>query len=234
MADDEEEVNNTDSPSPFLRVKSKIRKKLDDLADDIQNEIKDDLNSPKSQIRKCENVANDLVGEITFVESVILFLIELNFLDPDTLDELKEMIMEKPEIQEGIDWKLWYHITTKTVTYVILKVVDIFTDFAAAYQHFKRSDVKYGALTLFFVYLPGFVISLGFTYWGLTAPRAAAEEGEEPRRKSLSCKRVWRYVGVLFIFPLLYPIIQVLLGLILVILLIRRRDREPLKFMGKL
>ena len=75
MADDEEEVNNTDSPSPFLRVKSKIRKKLDDLADDIQNEIKDDLKSPKSQIRKCENVANDLVGEITFVKSVIFFYI---------------------------------------------------------------------------------------------------------------------------------------------------------------
>ena len=73
MADDEEEVNNTDSPSPFLRVKSKIRKKLDDLADDIQNEIKDDLNSPKSQIRKCENVANDLVGEITCIISDMIF-----------------------------------------------------------------------------------------------------------------------------------------------------------------
>merc|ERR1719270_210725 len=39
-------------------------------------------------------------------------------------------------------------------------------------------------------------------------------------------------MGLLFIFPLLYPIIQVALGLLLIILLIRRRDRVPLKFMG--
>ena len=192
MEEEEGEGVEDQPPSPFVRVKSKLRKKLDDLADDITKEVQDDLNSPKSKIRKAENVANDLV-------------------DPDTLDELKEIILEKPEIEEGCDWMLWYHITTKTLFYVILKIVDIFSDFAAAYQHFKRSDIKYGALTLFFVYLPGFVISFGFTYWGLTAPRDTNKEDDTPSRKSLTCKRFWRYMGVLFIFPLLYPIIQILL-----------------------
>jgi len=89
-------------------------------------------------------------------------------------------------------------------------------------------------LTLFFVYLPGFVISVGFTYWGFTAPRAPKEEAEvqEPSRKPINCRRFLRYMGVLFIFPLLYPFIQILLGFLLVALLVRRRDHEPLKFMG--
>jgi len=201
--------------SPFVRKLSKVRKKMDDLADDISREIKDELHDQKKHIKKAENCANDLV-------------------DPDTLDRLKEIIFEKPEIEQGIDWALWYHITTKSVTYVLLKVVDIVTDCAAAYQHFKRDDVKYGALTLFFVYLPGFVISVGFTYWGFTAPRAPKEEAEdqEPSRKPINCRRFLRYMGVLFIFPLLYPFIQILLGFLLVALLVRRRDHEPLKFMG--
>jgi len=39
-------------------------------------------------------------------------------------------------------------------------------------------------------------------------------------------------MAVLFIFPLLYPIIQILIGFLMVVLLVRRRDHEPLKFMG--
>jgi hypothetical protein len=31
----------------------------------------------------------------------------------------------------------------------------IWPELGAAYQHFKRSDLDYGFLTLFFVYLPG-------------------------------------------------------------------------------
>merc|ERR1711893_126764 len=38
-----------------------------------------------SDLEKAENCANDLV-------------------DPDTLDRLKEIILEKPEIEEGFDW----------------------------------------------------------------------------------------------------------------------------------
>ena len=98
--------------SPFIRMKSKVRRKMDDLADDISREIKEEWQDSK-QIRKAENVANDLV-------------------DPDTLDRLKEIILEKPEIEAGCDYKLWYHIISKSVTYVLLKLVDIFTDFAAA------------------------------------------------------------------------------------------------------
>ena len=85
---------------------------MDDLADDISREIKDEFNDQKKHIKKAENCANDLV-------------------DPDTLDRLKEIILEKPEIEQGVDWVLWYHITTKSVTYVLLKIVDIVTDCAA-------------------------------------------------------------------------------------------------------
>ena len=188
----EQEEEDAGRASPFQRLKSKAKQKMDDLADDISREVKDELHDKRKTIQKAENVANDLV-------------------DPGTLHRLKEIILEKPEIEEGFDWKLWYHIIVKSFTYVILKLADIITDFAAAYQHFKRADYKYGGLTLLFVYLPGFVISVGFTWWGLTAVRKAKEEGEEPRRKELTWRRLGRYLGLLFIFPLLYPIIQVAL-----------------------
>ena len=185
----------TAGSSPFQRIRSKAKQKLDDLADDISREFKDELHDKRKTIEKAENVANDLV-------------------DPATLHRLKEIIIEKPEIEEGFDWKLWYHIIVKSFTYVILKFADIITDFAAAYQHFKRSDYTFGGLTLLFVYLPGFVISVGFTYWGLTAARRGksdVEEDVELSRKKLTCKRFWRYVALLFFFPFLYPILQVAL-----------------------
>jgi len=203
--DNEEE--NTGS-SPYQRLKAKARKKMDDLADDVSREFKEELRDNKKNIKKAEDVASDLV-------------------DPDTLDRLKEIILEKPEIEEGCDYKLWFHIIKKTITYIIMKLVDIATDFGAAYQHFKRGDLHYGFLTLFFVYLPGFVLSIGFTYWGLSAKRNGGEE-----RKEITCKRISKYIALLFLFPFLYPIIQVLLGFLLVALLVRRRDHEPLKFMG--
>lgn len=207
MADDTEEENI--GSSPYQRLKAKARKKMDDLADDVSREFKEELRDNKKNIKKAEDVASDLV-------------------DPDTLDRLKEIILEKPEIEEGCDYKLWFHIIKKTITYIILKLVDIATDCGAAYQHFKRGDLRYGFLTLFFVYLPGFVLSIGFTYWGLSAKRA----GDPPMRKEITCKRISKYIGLLFLFPFLYPFIQVLLGFLLVALLVRRRDHEPLKFMG--
>jgi len=207
MADDVED--DTNATSPYQRLKAKARKKMDALADDISREFKEELHDNKKNIRKAEDVASDLV-------------------DPDTLDRLKEIIIEKPEIEEGCDYKLWFHIIKKTITYIILKLVDIATDCGAAYQHFKRGDLKYGFLTLFFVYLPGFVLSVGFTYWGLSAKR----KGDPPQRKEITCQRILKYIGLLFLFPFLYPILQVLLGFVLVALLVRRRDHEPLKFMG--
>jgi len=207
MEDDTEEENR--APSPYQRLKAKARKKMDDLADDVSREFKEELRDNKKNIKKAEDVASDLV-------------------DPDTLDRLKEIILEKPEIEEGCDYKLWFHIIKKTLTYIILKLVDIATDCGAAYQHFKRGDLRYGFLTLFFVYLPGFVLSIGFTYWGLSAKR----EGDHTMRKEITCKRISKYIGLLFLFPFLYPFVQVLLGFLLVALLVRRRDHEPLKFMG--
>ena len=59
-------------------------------------------------------------------------------------DRLKEIILEKPEVEAGCDFWLWFHIFRKSLTYVVLKLVDIGTDFAAAYQHFKREDWRWG------------------------------------------------------------------------------------------
>jgi len=51
--------------SPFVRKLSKVRKKMDDLADDISREIKDELHDQKKHIKKAENCANDLVDPDT-------------------------------------------------------------------------------------------------------------------------------------------------------------------------
>jgi len=208
MADDNED-NEDPRSSPYQRLKAKAKKKLDHIADDVSREFKEELHDNKKHIKNAEDVASDLV-------------------DPETLDRLKEIILEKPEIEQGCDYKLWFHIIKKTITYIIMKLVDIGTDFGASYQHFKRGDLKYGFLTLFFVYLPGFVLSVGFTYWGLTTER----KGDPPKRKEITCKRIVKYIGLLFLFPFLYPLLQVVLGFLLVALLVRRRDHEPLKFMG--
>ena len=74
---------------------------------------------------------------------------------------LREIIVEQPEIEAGCDYWLWFNIFRKTYSWILVKFVDIFTDFAAAYQHFKYENYKYGILTLFFVYLPGLVLALG-------------------------------------------------------------------------
>ena len=77
---------------------------------------------------------------------------------------LREIIIEQPEIEAGCDWWLWFNIVRKTYSWILVKFVDIFTDFAAAYQHFKYENYRYGLLTLFFVYLPGLVLALGGNY----------------------------------------------------------------------
>eukprot|EP00092_Neocalanus_flemingeri_P029066 GFUD01031553.1.p1 GENE.GFUD01031553.1~~GFUD01031553.1.p1 ORF type:complete len:480 (-),score=73.85 GFUD01031553.1:159-1598(-) len=205
MADDMEDP----SSSPFQRLKAKAREKVSKIGDDVSREFKEELRDNKKHVKNAEDVASDLV-------------------DPETLDRLKEIILEKPEIEQGCECKLWFHIIKKTITYIIMKFIDIGTDFGAAYQHFKRGDLKYGFLTLFFVYLPGFVLSVGFTYWGLTAER----KGDPPQRKEITCQRISKYIGVLFLFPFLYPILQIVLGFLLVALLLRRRDQVALKFMG--
>ena len=77
------------------------------------------------------------------------------------ISRLREIIVEQPEIEAGCDYWLWFNIFRKTYSWILVKFVDIFTDFAAAYQHFKYENYKYGILTLFFVYLPGLVLALG-------------------------------------------------------------------------
>ena len=128
----EVETDNSGRLSPYQRLKGKVSKGIQKLGDEFQEE----LNDNKKHVQNAEDVAHDLV-------------------EPETFERLRNMVFETPHIEEGIDWKLWYHIIRKSITYVIMKFVDIITDFLAAYQHFKRGDINYGCLTLFFVYLPG-------------------------------------------------------------------------------
>jgi len=195
--------------SPYLRIKSKVSKKINKKFDSLTREIGEELDEHGEQLDSASGVVNDLV-------------------EPETLQRLREIIIEQPEIEAGCDYWLWFNIIRKTYSWILVKFVDIFTDFAAAYQHFKYENYKYGVLTLFFVYLPGLVLALGFSYWGLLHKR----EGDGERRKEITCQRLAKYLSCVLIFPLLYPIIQILLGILLVGLLIRRRDHAPLKFMG--
>jgi len=176
--------------SPYMRMKAKMTEKIEKKINKATREFREELEDNKS-LENVRVVANDLV-------------------EPETLMRLKEIILDQPEIEPGCDWWLWYQIMRKSITWVMMKFIDIGTDLAVAYQHFKREDYKYGILTLFFVYLPGLVLSAGFTWWGLVAKR----EGEPPRRKEITLERLGKYFVCLLVFPLLYPIIQILLSVL--------------------
>jgi len=193
--------------SPYMKMKAKVKKGIDKQVNKMVGEIGEQMDEHGDHVDNTRGVVNDLV-------------------EPETLMRLREIIVERPEIEPGCDKWLWYQIIRKTYSWILVKFIDIFTDFAAAYQHFKRGNLKYGFLTLFFVYLPGLVLSLGFSVWGLCYKR------EGGQRKAITAERLAKYLTCVLIFPLLYPIIQVLLGILLVGLLIRRRDHAPLKFMG--
>jgi len=195
--------------SPYNRFKQKLDKKMDKMTDKLRKEVNEELQDNERHVNDAQGVALDLV-------------------DHETLDKLVEIIREKPEIEAGCDKWLWFHIIRKTFSQIIFKTIDIGTDLAAAGEHMQRRDWKYAALTLFFVYLPGFVLSAGFTMWGLFYKR----EGDPPARKAVTLERLGKYIGLLFLFPFAYPIIQILLGVLLVGLLIRRRDHVARKFMG--
>lgn len=79
---------------------------------------------------------------------------------------------------------------------VIVPMIDMVTDIVTAGSHFYFDDYAWGSLTLIFVWLPGFVVALAISIRGLM--------------DKVSIQRVINYSIFLVGFPILYPIIQVL------------------------
>ena len=52
---EEQEEEEAGGSSPFQRLKSKAKQKMDDLADDISREVKDELHDKRKTIKKAEN-----------------------------------------------------------------------------------------------------------------------------------------------------------------------------------
>ena len=159
--------------SPYLRIKSKVSKKINKKFDSLTREIGEELDEHGEQLDSASGVVNDLVEPETLQRWSILtlenksnqilkYFVLCSYEDPWNF-RLREIIIEQPEIEAGCDYWLWFNIIRKTYSWILVKFVDIFTDFAAAYQHFKYENYKYGVLTLFFVYLPGLVLALGET-----------------------------------------------------------------------
>ncbi len=92
---------------------------------------------------------------------------------------------------------LWIVLSLKeTVTGVLLPLVDIGTDFVTAITHFIWGHYGWGALTILFIWLPGFVAAVAISVRGL--------------RKNFTFQRLINYLIVLAALPFLYPIIQIL------------------------
>jgi hypothetical protein len=86
-------------------------------------------------------------------------------------------------------------MTKESITGVLIPLFDMGSDIATAVTHFKWNNYGWGALTLFFVALPGFVCALAITIKGL--------------RKKISAQRIINYSIILVALPFLYPFIQI-------------------------
>ena len=95
------------------------------------------------------------------------------------------------------DYLIFYLVVLKTIfSGVLIPLFDIGTDFATAVTHFLFSNWSWGILTLFFVWLPGFVCALAITIRGL--------------KTRFTFQRCVNYLILLAGFPLLYPLVQIL------------------------
>lgn len=104
------------------------------------------------------------------------------------------------------------------VTGVIYPTVDMAIDITTASTHFAFKDVGWGALTLTFVFIPGFVCAIAIAVRGI--------------KQEYTWKRLINYSIVIVLLPILYPIIQVMVNAYMVYLMIIRRSREIFKIMG--
>jgi len=106
----------------------------------------------------------------------------------------------------------------ETFTGVLLPLLDMGTDIATAATHFVASAYGWGSLTIIFVWLPGFVAAVAIAVRGL--------------RKSFTFQRFINYLIIVFAFPFLYPLIQILVNCYMLYLMIINRSHEVIKIMG--
>ncbi|TRY70957.1 hypothetical protein TCAL_05281 [Tigriopus californicus] len=104
------------------------------------------------------------------------------------------------------------------ITGVIYPTVDMAIDITTASTHFAFNDVGWGALTLTFVFIPGFVCAIAIAVRGI--------------KQEYTWKRLINYSIVIVLLPVLYPVIQVMVNTYMVYLMIIRRSREIFKIMG--
>ena len=81
------------------------------------------------------------------------------------------------------------------ITGIVMPLLDMGSDIVTAVIHFQLTDPAWGILTLMFVWLPGFVVSVAIMVWGL--------------RKEFSVRRLCNYLIFMLIFPILYPFVQI-------------------------
>lgn len=79
---------------------------------------------------------------------------------------------------------------------MIYPTVDMAIDITTASTHFAFKDVGWGALTLTFVFIPGFVCAIAIAVRGI--------------KQEYTWKRLINYSIVIVLLPILYPIIQVM------------------------
>ena len=82
------------------------------------------------------------------------------------------------------------------ITGVLMPLVDMGTDIVTAGIHFHYNNPGWGAMTLLFVWVPGFVVAVAIAIRGLS--------------EKVSKRRVVNYLILILLFPLLYPIIVIL------------------------
>ena len=167
---------------------NKFTHELGELKNKAAKEMTEELEELQGskQVENVKNVALDIVPE-------------------DQVDRFNDLRTETIDLDEGYEKTIWFHIIRKFFSCVILPMIDIGTDLAAAFQHFKYQDYIYASLTLFFMYLPGLVMSLGIFILGLFRK----DRGDPPSRKPITLERVARYAGLVLVLPFLYPFVHI-------------------------
>ena len=115
-------------------------------------------------------------------------------------------------------FKWFFSIVKNSLTGCLLPLFDIGTDLFAAGTHFYWGDASWGALTLFFVGLPGLVCGLAVAIFGL--------------KKSFSLRRLINFSICILLGPFVYPLIQIFVSGYMVFLMVVQKDRTPVKLMG--
>lgn len=149
---------------------------------------------------------------------------DLKDLAKDELGEHQQICdqIQCQEDQHGQDQEMFkyvFAIIRYSLTGVLLPLFDIGSDLFTAGTHYYWGDWAWGSLTLAFVGLPGLVCGLSLTIFGL--------------RKQFTLRRLINYGLVAALMPVAYPLLQILVSSYMVFLMIIRRDRIPVEWMGQ-